>query len=122
MCLGFFTHDIGIDLGTANTLIYSKNKGIILNEPSVIAVDEETKTILAVGNKAKEMVGRAPGHINVIRPLEDGVISDFMMTQTMLKEFIRKVLPEHSFLTKVRIVIGVPSGVTGVEKRAVEEV
>ena len=68
------------------------------------------------------MVGRAPGHINVIRPLEDGVISDFMMTQTMLKEFIRKVLPEHSFLTKVRIVIGVPSGVTGVEKRAVEEV
>ncbi|NLP31353.1 MAG: rod shape-determining protein [Clostridiales bacterium] len=122
MCLGFFTYDIGIDLGTANTLIYSKNKGIILNEPSVIAVDEETKTILAVGNKAKEMVGRAPGHINVIRPLEDGVISDFMMTQTMLKEFIRKVLPEHSFLTKVRIVIGVPSGVTGVEKRAVEEV
>lgn len=122
MCLGIFTQDIGIDLGTANTLVYIKGKGIVLNEPSVIAVDESTKQILAVGQGAKDMIGRAPAHIKVVRPLRDGVISDFSMTQTMLKEFLRKVLPEHSFLTKVRVVVGVPSGVTGVEKRAVEEV
>lgn len=122
MCLNFFTLDIGIDLGTANTLIYTKSKGIVLNEPSVIAVDDNTKQVLAVGKEAKEMIGRAPEYIQVIRPLQDGVISDFIMTQNMLKEFIRKVIPERSFLTKVRIVVGVPSGVTGVEKRAVEEV
>ncbi|MGI6727557.1 MAG: rod shape-determining protein [Anaerovoracaceae bacterium] len=122
MCFSFFTMDIGIDLGTANTLVYTKNKGIVLNEPSVIAVDENTKKVLAVGMDAKEMIGRAPKHIKVIRPLQDGVISDFVMTQTMLQEFIRKVIPERSFVTKARIVVGVPSGVTGVEKRAVEEV
>lgn len=122
MCLSIFTHDIGIDLGTANTLIFTKNKGIVLNEPSVIAVDENTKKILAVGKGAKEMIGRAPEHIKVVRPLQDGVISDFIMTQTMLREFLRKVLPERSFMSKIRIVVGVPSGVTGVEKRAVEEV
>lgn len=122
MCLGLFSQDIGIDLGTANTLIYIKNKGIVLNEPSVIAMDEGTKQILAVGKQAKEMIGRAPEHIKVVRPLQDGVISDFSMTQAMLKEFLRKVIPERSLFSRVRVVVGVPSGVTGVEKRAVEEV
>ncbi|HHX14020.1 MAG TPA: rod shape-determining protein [Clostridiales bacterium] len=122
MCIPLFTVDIGIDLGTANTLIFNKNKGIILNEPSVIAVDDSTKKVLAVGQPAKEMLGRAPDRIRVVRPLQDGVISDFMMTQAMLREFIRKVMPERSFVSKTRIVVGVPSGVTGVEKRAVEEV
>ncbi len=122
MCFSFFTRDIGVDLGTANTLIYRKPKGIVLNEPSVIAVDDRTSRILAVGQAAKEMMGRAPEHIRVIRPLEDGVISDFMMTQAMLKEFMRKVLPEKALFTRARIVVGVPSGVTGVERRAVEEV
>jgi rod shape-determining protein MreB len=88
----------------------------------VIAVDESTKKILAVGKAAKSMIGRAPEHIRVVRPLQDGVISDFMMTQAMLKEFLRKVLPERGIFTRARIVVGVPSGVTGVEKRAVEEV
>jgi rod shape-determining protein MreB len=122
MCLSLFVQDIGIDLGTANTLIYTKAKGVVLNEPSVIAVDESTKKILAVGKAAKSMIGRAPEHIRVVRPLQDGVISDFMMTQAMLKEFLRKVLPERGIFTRARIVVGVPSGVTGVEKRAVEEV
>ncbi|MDD2484031.1 MAG: rod shape-determining protein [Eubacteriales bacterium] len=118
----FFTMDIGIDLGTANTLVYTKGKGIVLNEPSVIAVDDSTKKVIAVGKAAKEMIGRAPAHIRVVRPLQDGVISDYMMTHTMLREFLREVIPERSFLTKARVVVGVPSGVTGVEKRAVEEV
>ena len=122
MCFSLFTQDIGIDLGTANTLIYVKNKGIVLNEPSIIAIDDATKKILAVGKEAKEMVGRTPDYIKVVRPLQDGVISDFVMTQTMLREFLKTVLSEHSFLQKVRVVVGVPSGVTGVEKRAVEEV
>lgn len=122
MCLGFFTQDIGIDLGTANTLIYTKQKGIVLNEPSVIAVDENTKRILAVGREAKEMIGRAPDYIKVVRPLQDGVISDFVMTQSMLREFLKKVLSDRNLFQTVRVVVGVPSGVTGVEKRAVEEV
>ncbi len=122
MCLSFLTHDIGVDLGTANTLIYKKSKGIVLNEPSVIAVDDRTLKILAAGKEAKDMIGRAPAHIRVVRPLQDGVISDFMMTQAMLKEFLRRVLPEKALFTRSRIVVGVPSGVTGVEKRAVEEV
>ncbi|MDO4552471.1 MAG: rod shape-determining protein [Bacillota bacterium] len=122
MCFALFTKDLGIDLGTANTLIYSKGKGIILNEPSVIAVDEYNRKILATGLEAKEMIGRAPAHIRVVRPIQDGVISDFEMTQTMLKDFLRKVVPERSFITKTRVVVGVPSGVTEVEKRAVEEV
>jgi rod shape-determining protein MreB len=122
MCFSFFTTDIGVDLGTANTLIYKKPKGIVLNEPSVIAVDDRTSRILASGREAKEMTGRAPEHIRVIRPLQDGVISDFLMTQAMLKEFMKRVLPEKALFTRARIVVGVPSGVTGVEKRAVEEV
>lgn len=122
MCFNLFVSDIGIDLGTANTLIYVKNKGIIFNEPSVIAVDEHTKTILATGRDAKEMVGRAPDFIRVVRPLQDGVISDFGMTQAMLKDFLKKALPSKSLFTRMRIVVGVPSGVTEVEKRAVQEV
>ncbi|GAB1477008.1 rod shape-determining protein [Bacillota bacterium] len=122
MCFNFFTQDIGVDLGTANTLIYKKSKGIVLNEPSVIAVDDRTQKILAAGSAAKDMIGRAPEHIRVVRPLQDGVISDFMMTQAMLREFMRRVLPEKALFTRARIVVGVPSGVTGVEKRAVEEV
>lgn len=122
MCLGLFTQDLGVDLGTANTLIYKKPKGIILNEPSVIAMDERTSKVIAVGKEAKEMIGRAPQHIKVVRPLEDGVISDFLMTQEMLKVFMEKALQGKNLFTKTRIVVGVPSGVTGVEKRAVEEV
>ncbi len=117
-----FKQDLGIDLGTANTLIYTKDKGIILNEPSVIAVDTNTNTILGVGKEAKEMLGRAPGNIDVVRPLKDGVISDFVMTQTMLKEFIRKAMVKSSAWVQLRVVVGVPSGVTEVEKRAVDEV
>ncbi len=120
MCL--FVKDMGIDLGTANTLIYTKNKGIVLNEPSVIAVDVYSKTVLATGREAKGMIGKTPESIRVIRPLQDGVISDFEMTASMLKTYIKKVVPDTSFFTKIRIVVGVPSGVTEVEKRAVEEV
>lgn len=122
MFFSWFTMDIGIDLGTANTLIYVKGKGIVLNEPSVIAIDDTSKKVLAVGRPAKEMTGRTPDHIRVIRPLQDGVISDFEQTQTMLREFLHRVVPERSLFTKARIVVGVPSGVTNVEKRAVEEV
>jgi rod shape-determining protein MreB len=120
MCL--FVKDVGIDLGTANTLIYIKNKGIVLNEPSVIAVDYHTKSLLAIGQEAKDMIGKAPANIIVVRPLQDGVISDFEMTARMLKAYIKSVVPEPSFFTKIRVVVGVPSGVTEVEKRAVEEV
>lgn len=122
MFMKLFTKDMGIDLGTANTLIYVKGKGIVLNEPSVIAMDKSSKKVLAVGKEAKEMLGKAPSTINVVRPLQDGVISDFEMTAAMLSEFIKKVMTESSMFTRVRIVIGVPSGVTEVEKRAVEEV
>lgn len=121
MLLQLFKQDIGIDLGTANTLIYVKGKGIILNEPSVVAVDHQSKDVLATGKAAKDMIGRAPDSIDVVRPLEDGVISDFGMTQVMLREFIRRVIKNNMF-TRIRIVVGVPSGVTEVEKRAVEEV
>ena len=122
MGLGFFKQDIGIDLGTANTLVYIKGKGIVLDEASVIAYNKNTKTIIAVGNDAKNMIGAAPPHISVVKPLQDGVISDFGMTSMMLKTFISRVIPTSSFFTSVRVVIGVPSGVTEVEKRAVEEV
>jgi cell shape determining protein, MreB/Mrl family len=122
MCLKLFTKDIGIDLGTANTLVYIKSKGIVLNEPSVIAVDGRTRNVIATGRAAKDMIGKAPSNMRVIRPLQDGVISDFDMTAAMLKDYIKRVMPETSMFTKVRIVVGVPSGVTEVEKRAVEEV
>lgn len=120
MCFSF-KKDMGIDLGTANTLIYTSDKGIVVNEPSVIAKDNYTGKIIAVGEKAKDMLGKAPDSITVVRPLQDGVISDFDMTAAMLRAFIMKALAKNRRF-KLRVVVGVPSGVTEVEKRAVEEV
>lgn len=113
--------DLGIDLGTANTLVFLKGKGIVVNEPSVVATNTQTNDILAVGDQAKNMIGRTPGNIVAIRPMKDGVIADFDTTQAMLKYFIRKALPNSLFPTKPRVVVCVPSGVTEVEKRAVIE-
>ena len=114
-----FKTDIGIDLGTASILVYIKNKGIVLQEPSVVAIDTNSNKILAVGEEARRMLGRTPGNIIAIRPLRDGVISDFDITQRMLKYFIRKTCGKKIF--RPRVMVGVPSGVTDVEKRAVEE-
>lgn len=115
-----FSTDIGIDLGTANTLVYVKDKGIVINEPSVVAINSRTKQILAIGDEARRMVGRTPPHIVATRPLVDGVISDFEVTEAMLRYFIDKVHNHtFSFLRRPRVVIGIPSGVTEVEKRAV---
>lgn len=115
-----FSRDMGIDLGTANTLVYVRRKGIVLNEPSVVAIQNDTKTVLSVGEDAKKMIGRTPGNIVAIRPMKDGVIADFDVTQSMLKYFIRKASPNKSII-QPRVVVCVPSGVTEVEKRAVEE-
>ena len=117
---GYLSHDIGIDLGTANTLVYVKGKGIIINEPSVVAVNKKTGQILAIGKEAKKMVGKTPSHIIATRPLVDGVISDFEVTEQMLKYFIEKVhKTSFALLPRPRVVVGVPSGVTEVEKKAV---
>lgn len=117
-----FSHDIGIDLGTANTLVYVRGKGIIIREPSVVAMNNKTKDILAVGEEAKRMVGRTPSHIVAIRPLVDGVISDFEVTEHMLKYFFERVHKERfSLFPRPRVIIGIPYGVTEVERRAVEE-
>ncbi|OIP24768.1 rod shape-determining protein [bacterium CG2_30_37_16] len=119
---GYFSHDIGIDLGTANTLVYVKGKGIVINEPSVVALNIKTKQILAIGEEAKKMVGRTPANIVASRPLVDGVVSDFEVTEIMLKYFIDKVHKESFVLfPRPRVVVGIPSGVTEVEKRAVED-
>ena len=120
--MGLFriSKDMGIDLGTANTLVYVKGKGIVLREPSVVAINDISKRALAVGREAKQMIGRTPGNIVAIRPLKDGVIADFEVTQTMLKRFIEKVTSK-SILSSPRIIVCFPSGVTGVEKRAIEE-
>lgn len=115
-----FVKDMGIDLGTANTLVYIKGRGIVAREPSVVAIQTNTKQVLAVGEEAKKMIGRTPGNIVAIRPLKDGVIADFDVTKSMLKYFIRKALKKRS-LFQPRVVVCVPSGVTEVEKRAVEE-
>jgi len=112
--------DIGIDLGTANTLVYVKSKGIVVNEPSVVAINKDTGEVIAVGTEAKEMLGRTPENIVAIRPLKNGVIADFDVTQVMLKYFIGKALEKSGF-SRPRVVICVPSGVTDVEKMAVEE-
>lgn len=120
--LGAFSHDIGIDLGTANTLVFVRGKGIVINEPSVVAINERTGQILAIGEAARQMVGKTPGHIVATRPLVDGVVSDFEITEQMLKYFIEKVHQESfSFFPRPRVIIGIPSGVTEVEKRAVED-
>jgi rod shape-determining protein MreB and related proteins len=117
---GFASRDIGIDLGTANTLVYVKDHGIVLREPSVVAVKSGTNEVVAVGDDAKRMLGRTPGGITAIRPLKDGVIADFRVTEAMLRHFIRKVHNRRS-MVRPRVVIAVPSGITEVEKRAVKE-
>src|ERR671927_945705 len=113
-----FSNDIGIDLGTANSLVYVRDQGIVLREPSVVAIQAGTTNVLAVGEEAKRMLGRTPGNIVAIRPMKDGVIADFEVTEAMLRHFIQKV---HSRRVKAkpRVVIAVPSGITEVEKRAV---
>lgn len=115
-----FTNDIGIDLGTATTLVYVKGEGVVLCEPSVVAVERGTSHVLAVGEEAKRMLGRTPGNIVAIRPMRDGVITDFEITEAMLRHFIRKVR-HRRFQVRPRIVIAIPSGITEVEKRAVKE-
>ena len=117
---GYFSNDIGIDLGTANTLVYVKDKGIVLREPSVVALDTVSRKVRAVGDEAKRMLGRTPGNITAIRPMKDGVIADFDVTEAMLRYFIRKV-SSSAFRAPPRVVIAIPSGITEVEKRAVKE-
>nr|MBN2278366.1 rod shape-determining protein [candidate division Zixibacteria bacterium] len=116
----FISSDIGIDLGTANTLVFVRGQGIVLNEPSVVAVEKATGKVLAVGSAAKEMIGRTPGEIAAIRPLKDGVIADFEISEKLLSDFIKRVI-RHRYLMKPRILISVPSGITEVEKRAVRD-
>ena len=118
--MGIWSKDIGIDLGTANTLVHVKGKGIVVREPSVVAINKRNGNILAVGDEAKNMIGRTPGDIVAIRPMKDGVIADFETTQNMLRYFIRKALKKGVF-SRPRVIICVPSGVTAVERRAVEE-
>lgn len=117
---GLGSKDIGIDLGTANILVTLKGKGIVLNEPSVVAIDKKAQKILATGHEAKEMLGRTPEQIKAIRPMKDGVIADFTATQLMLKNIINKICQRYN-IGKPRVVVGVPSGITEVEERAVEE-
>jgi rod shape-determining protein MreB and related proteins len=123
--LGYFSHDLSIDLGTANTLIYLRGQGIVLDEPSVVAIREEPgrggKVVEAVGSEAKMMLGRTPGNITAIRPLKDGVIADFTVTEKMLQHFIRKALPARYFRPSPRVVVCVPYGSTQVERRAIRE-
>lgn len=117
---GVFSNDIGIDLGTANTLVFVRGKGIVLAEPSVVAVDSSTNEVLAVGHKAKAMLGKTPRKIHAVRPMKDGVIADFEIAEGLLKAIIKRVTPARS-LFRPKILIAVPSGITGVEKRAVED-
>ncbi|OHA04313.1 MAG: rod shape-determining protein [Candidatus Sungbacteria bacterium RIFCSPLOWO2_01_FULL_47_10] len=120
--LGIFSKDIGIDLGTANTLVYVRGKGIVINEPSVVAVNQKTGQVVAIGNEAKKMVGRTPAYISATRPLVEGVISDFEVTEEMIRYFIQKVHKEtFSLFPRPRVVVGIPSEVTEVERRAVED-
>ncbi len=118
--MNIFGRDMAVDLGTANTLVYVRGRGIVLNEPSVVAMDKTTGAVLAVGLEAKRMIGRTPGNIVAIRPLKDGVIADFDVTERMLRYFIQRV-HKRRFLARPRVIVGVPSGITGVEQRAVEE-
>ncbi|MGB2694404.1 MAG: rod shape-determining protein [Dehalococcoidia bacterium] len=120
--LGFFSHDVGIDLGTANTLVMVRGRGIVIDEPSVVAIDKISKKVLAIGAEAKRMVGRTPANIVAVRPLKDGVISDFEVTERMLHYFIRACHDRFGLgIPRPRVVIGIPSGVTEVEKRAVHD-
>ena len=115
--MGFFSKDVGIDLGTANTLVYMKGKGIIMREPSVVAVDTKTDEVRCVGGEAKAVIGRTPGSIVAVRPLKDGVIADFDITANMLENFLKKACG-NSMFSRPRVVICIPSGVTEVEQRA----
>ena len=117
---GMFSNDLAVDLGTANTLVYVRGEGIVLNEPSIVAIHQADHSVLAVGHEAKAMLGRTPGNIVAIRPLKDGVIADFDVTEKMLHYFISKVHRRRT-LVRPRIVVGVPSGITQVEKRAVRD-
>lgn len=117
----FLSNDIGIDLGTANTLVYLHGKGVVLNEPSVVAVNQKTGRVVAVGKDAKMMLGRTPGHIVAVRPLVDGVISDFEVTEEMITYLLNKAQKNHKKLLGPRVVVGVPSGITNVETRAVRD-
>jgi rod shape-determining protein MreB len=118
--LGIFSNDIGIDLGTANTLVYVRDKGVVLREPSVVAINNETREVVAVGQEAKRMLGRTPMNISALRPMKDGVIADFEITEAMLRYFIQKVNNSMRFVPP-RVVVAVPSGITEVERRAVKE-
>lgn len=117
---GFFSSDLAIDLGTANTLVFAKGRGIVVNEPSIVALDNKNKKVLAIGHEAKEMLGRTPADIVAVKPMKDGVIADFDVTEVMLKYFI-KLAHSRNHLLSPRIVIGIPSDITQVEKRAVQE-
>ncbi len=119
--LGLFSNDIGIDLGTANTLVYVKGRGIVINEPSIVAMNTKTGQVVAVGVQAKEMLGRTPAHIQAVQPVVDGVISDFEITSEMLAYLINKAQAGHTKLLGPRVVVGVPSGITSVEVRAVRD-
>jgi len=118
--IGLFSRDVGIDLGTANTVLYVRGEGIVLNEPSIVAIRRDSHEVLAVGNDAKRMLGRTPGTIDAIRPMKDGVIADFDITESMLRYFIRKVHDRRTLISP-RIVIAVPAGITEVERRAVKD-
>src|SRR6185369_11719595 len=117
----FLSNDIGIDLGTANTLVYLNGKGIVINEPSVVAVNQKTGRVVAVGKDAKQMLGRTPGHIVAVRPLVDGVISDFEVTEEMITYLLNKAQRDNKKIIGPRVVVGVPSGITNVEIRAVRD-
>src|SRR5260221_4530847 len=116
-----FSNEIGIDLGTANTLVYIRGKGIILNEPSVVAVNQKTGQVVAVGTEAKKMLGRTPAHIIAVRPLVDGVISDYEVTEEMIAYLIKKAEENYPKMLGPRVVVGVPFGITNVERRAVRD-
>ncbi|MFC1730659.1 rod shape-determining protein [candidate division KSB1 bacterium] len=116
-----FSNDIGIDLGTANTLVYLRGRGVVINEPSIVAVNQKTGQVVAVGKQAKEMLGRTPGHITAVQPLVDGVVSDFEVTEEMLAYLINKAQVDRRTLLGPRVVVGVPSGITSVETRAVRD-
>ena len=118
---GMFSKDLGIDLGTANTLVFVRGRGVVISEPSVVAIDKRTKRVLAIGAEAKRMVGRTPANIVAIRPLKDGVIADFEIVESMLRYFINRVPEEVALLPRPRVVVGIPSGVTEVERRAVSD-
>lgn len=118
---GSLSSDIGVDLGTANTLVYVPGKGVVLNEPSVVALNTKTGQVVAVGAEAKRMLGRTPGHVEAVRPLVDGVISDFEVTEEMISYLVKKAIREHRNVLGPRVVVGVPSGVTNVESRAVRD-